>query len=173
MIADERLYVSLIANAKKMLSKDVDLLTETVFTCCAIKAGVVSRDEREEGERATLNYGHTFGHALEAATGYGRFTHGEAISVGMEVAAAIGAELGVTPAAALERQGALLDAYGLPRRAPGAAPADAVEAAIAHDKKARQGEIPWVLLEAVGRATPGHRVPAEVSRRAIAAALAS
>ena len=70
MIADEQLYDSLLANREKVLQKDIDLLTDVVTTCCAIKAGVVSRDEQETGERAILNYGHTFGHALEAATGF-------------------------------------------------------------------------------------------------------
>jgi 3-dehydroquinate synthase len=173
MIADEQLYASLLANRQKVLARDLDLVTQVVATCCAIKAGVVSRDEHESGERAILNYGHTFGHALEAATDYGRFTHGEAISVGMQVAAAIGVEVGATPADVLGQQAELLDAYGLPRAAPGAATADAVEAAITHDKKSRAGHTPWVLLEALGRATSGHAVPADIRRRFIGAALES
>jgi 3-dehydroquinate synthase len=171
MIADEQLYGSLLANHRKMLDLEMDLLTDVVTTCCAIKAGVVTRDERETGERAILNYGHTFGHALEAASGYATLTHGEAISVGMGVAARIGVELGVTPAGVAARQAELLDAYGLPARAQGAAPAEAVIAAIAHDKKSRAGSTPWILLEGLGRATPGHVVPAELVRAAAAWAL--
>src|SRR6202022_3554125 len=121
MIADEQLYDSLLANRQKMLEKDIDLLTDVVTTCCAIKAGVVSRDEKEKGERAILNYGHTFGHALEAATGYQRLTHGEAGGVGMAVAAEVGVAVGVTPADVSARQGELLSAYQLPQRAPGVA----------------------------------------------------
>jgi 3-dehydroquinate synthase len=171
MIADEQLYDSLLANREKVLHRDIDLLTDVVTICCAIKAGVVSRDEEETGERAILNYGHTMGHALEAATGYKRFTHGEAISVGMTVAAGIGAELGVTPADTVARQGSLLEAYGLPQRAPQAAPVDDVMAAIARDKKARAGVTPWVLLDRLGHAVPGHRVSKEVAEHIIGRAL--
>jgi 3-dehydroquinate synthase len=171
MIADEQLYDSLLANREKVLHRDIDLLTDVVTICCAIKAGVVSRDEEETGERAILNYGHTMGHALEAATGYKRFTHGEAIGVGMAVAAGIGAELGVTPAETVARQGSLLEAYGLPQRAPQAAHVDDVMAAIAKDKKARAGVTPWVLLDRLGHAVPGHRVSKEVAEHIIGRAL--
>jgi 3-dehydroquinate synthase len=171
MIAGEQLYDSLLANREKVLQKDLDLLTDVITTCCAIKAGVVSRDERDRGERAILNYGHTLGHALEAATGYTRFTHGEAIGIGMAVAAEIGAELGVTPADLVRRQGELLESYGLPQRAPEAAAVDEVMAAIARDKKARAGDTPWVLLDRLGHALPGHRVNREVAERVIGRAL--
>jgi 3-dehydroquinate synthase len=171
MIADEQLYDSLLANRQKMLVKDLDLLTSVVATCCAIKAGVVSRDENDNGERAILNYGHTFGHALEAATGYTRMTHGEAISVGMAVAAEIGHEMAVTPAEVLTGQQELLSAYGLPQRAPGAATVETTVEIIARDKKSRAGATLWVLLEALGRATPGHPVEREVAERAIGRAL--
>jgi 3-dehydroquinate synthase len=171
MIADEQLYGSLLANHQKLLDLEMDLLTDVVTTCCAIKAGVVTRDERETGERAILNYGHTFGHGLEAATGYATLTHGEAVAVGMAVAARIGVEVGVTPADVEARQDELLDAYGMARRAPGAAGVEDVLAAIGHDKKARGGSTPWVLLESVGRATPGHDVPGDVVRGAAAWAL--
>ncbi len=171
MIADEQLYDSLLANRQKMLQKDIPLLTDVITICCAIKAGVVTRDEQETGERAILNYGHTFGHALEAATGYRRFTHGEAVSVGMEVAAEIGAEVGVTPSDVVKRQGRLLDAYNMPRRAPGAATVDAVMEAISHDKKGRAGVTPWVLLDRMGHAVFGHKVNAEVAEHVIGLAL--
>ncbi|HXA42568.1 MAG TPA: 3-dehydroquinate synthase [Candidatus Solibacter sp.] len=171
MIADEQLYDSLLANRKKVLQKDIDLLTDVITICCAIKAGVVTRDEQETGERAILNYGHTFGHALEAATAYRQFTHGEAISVGMEVAAQIGFEVGVTPGSVIERQGRLLDAYKLPRKAPGAATVDAVMEAIRHDKKGRAGVTPWVLLDRLGHAVFGHKVNGEVAEHVIGVAL--
>ena len=171
MIADEQLYDSLLANRQKMIEKDLDLLTTVVAACCAIKAGVVSRDENEQGERAILNYGHTFGHALEAATGYTRMTHGEAISVGMAVAGEIGREIGLTPAEVIASQEELLSAYGLPQRAPGAAAVATTVEIIGRDKKSRDGVTPWVLLEALGHATPGHRVEREVVERAIGRAL--
>lgn len=173
MIANEQLYDSLFANRTKVLRRDIDLLTDLVTICCAIKAGVVSRDEREDGERAILNYGHTFGHALEAATGYTRITHGEAISVGMAVAAEIGGEVGVTPAETVDRQAKLLDAYDLPQRMPGVAGVDDTINLIAHDKKTRGGSTPWVFLDRLGHATPGHQVDRAVLAAAAARALGS
>jgi 3-dehydroquinate synthase len=172
MIADEQLYDTLLSNNQRVLARDMNLMTEIVTMCAAIKAGVVSRDERESGERAILNYGHTFGHALEAATGYGPFTHGEAISVGMAVAAGIGEQVGVTPEPVAQQQARLLEAYELPQRVPGAAASTEVEAAIGHDKKARARLPRWVLLERIGKAVPGHRVPVEVATAVIRAALA-
>lgn len=171
MIADEQLYDSLLANRQKMLQKDIDLLTDVVTTCCAIKAGVVSRDEKEQGERAILNYGHTFGHALEAASGYQRLTHGEAVAVGMAVAAEVGVGMGVTPADVGVRQDQLLSAYELPQSAPGAATVADTLGLIAHDKKSRGGTTPWVLLDRLGHATIGHRVDPEVLERAASRAL--
>jgi 3-dehydroquinate synthase len=171
MIADEQLYDSLLTNREKVLQKDIDLLTDVITTCCAIKAGVVSRDEKETGERAILNYGHTLGHALEAATGYVRFTHGEAISIGMAAAAEIGAELSLTPADVVRRQEELLESYELPRRAPGAASVDDVMAVISRDKKTRAGVTPWVLLDRLGHALPGHRVNRDVAEHVIGRAL--
>ena len=172
MIKDEHMFALLMEERDRVLARDLDLLAGLVETCCAIKAEVVSGDEREGGERAILNYGHTFGHALEAATGYGRFTHGEAISVGMEVAAKIGREAGVTSPEVLLRQAELFDALGLPRRAPGAATVESVLEPMARDKKSRRGEVEWVLLEGVGHASAGHRVEAGWVRSAAAAALA-
>jgi 3-dehydroquinate synthase len=166
MIADEQLYDSLLANRRKMLEKDIDMLTDVVTTCCAIKAGVVSRDEKEVGERAILNYGHTFGHALEAATGYQRLTHGEAVAVGMAVAAEVGVGMGVTPADVSARQAELLSAYELPQSAPGLATVAETVGLIAHDKKNRDGATPWVLLDRLGHATIGHPVDAAVLERA-------
>jgi 3-dehydroquinate synthase len=171
MIADEQLYDSLLANRQKMLEKDSHLLTDVVTACCSIKAGVVSRDETEQGERAILNYGHTFGHALEAATGYQRLTHGEAVAVGMAVAADVGVAVGVTPPEVSARQEELLSAYSLPRSAPGAASVADTLALVGHDKKSRSGEIAWVLLDRLGHATFGHRVDAEIVRRAAARVL--
>jgi 3-dehydroquinate synthase len=166
MIADEQLYDALLANRQKMLEKDIEMLTQVVTTCCAIKAGVVSRDENEMGERAILNYGHTFGHALEAASGYERLTHGEAVGVGMAVAAEVGVAMGITPADARARQDELLSAYDLPQSAPGVATVADTLGLISHDKKTRDGVTSWVLLDRIGHATPGHRVDAAALEQA-------
>lgn len=132
-----------------------------IATSCRAKAGVVSRDERETGERALLNLGHTFGHALEAATGFSdRLFHGEGVSIGMTLAAQFSARLGMigeVDAARVERH--LVEA-GLPTRLQdiagfaqeGLADADALMALMAQDKKVKRGKLTFILLEAVGRA---------------------
>jgi 3-dehydroquinate synthase len=132
-----------------------------IATSCRAKAGVVSRDERETGERALLNLGHTFGHALEAATGFSdRLFHGEGVSIGMTLAAQFSARLGMigeADAARVERH--LIEA-GLPTRLQdiagfaqeGLADADALMALMAQDKKVKRGRLTFILLEAVGRA---------------------
>lgn len=132
-----------------------------IATSCRAKADVVSRDERETGERALLNLGHTFGHALEAATGFSdRLFHGEGVAIGMTLAAQFSAKLGMigeADAARVERH--LIEA-GLPTRLQdiagfaqeGLADADALMALMAQDKKVKRGKLTFILLEAVGRA---------------------
>jgi 3-dehydroquinate synthase len=139
-----------------------DLIARSV----AIKADVVSDDERETGRRTLLNYGHTVGHAIEAVTGYSSYLHGEAISVGMRAAGLISAELGMLSADDLARQQSLLRKFGLPETAPGL-PLDAVLEATLLDKKVRSGSLRWVLLEGIGSAVLREDVPPEVVRRAI------
>ena len=137
----------------------------------AIKAEVVSADEREAGLRTLLNYGHTIGHAIEAVTGYTRYLHGEAVAVGMHAAGIISVEMRLLSHADLERQQALLRACGLPERAPGL-DVDAVLAATMSDKKVRSGAVQWVLLDAIGHAVVRNDVPPEIVRRAAQAVLA-
>lgn len=132
-----------------------------IATSCRAKAAIVSRDERETGERALLNLGHTFGHALEAATGFSdRLFHGEGVAIGMTLAAQFSARLGMigeTDAMRVERH--LIEA-GLPTRLQdiagfaqeGLADADALMALMAQDKKVKRGKLTFILLEAVGRA---------------------
>lgn len=132
-----------------------------IATSCRAKAGIVSRDERETGERALLNLGHTFGHALEAVTGFSdRLFHGEGVAIGMTLAAQFSARLGMigeADAARVERH--LIEA-GLPTRLQdiagfaqeGLADADALMALMAQDKKVKRGKLTFILLEAVGRA---------------------
>jgi 3-dehydroquinate synthase len=132
-----------------------------IATSCRAKAGVVSRDERETGERALLNLGHTFGHALEAATGFSdRLFHGEGVAIGMVLASEFSAKLGmIAKADAVRVERHLADA-GLPTRLQdiagfaqeGLADADALMALMAQDKKVKRGKLTFILLEAVGRA---------------------
>jgi 3-dehydroquinate synthetase len=124
-------------------------MAELVARNAALKAGVVSEDEREGGRRMILNYGHTAGHANEAVTGYATCLHGEAISVGMMIAATIGEALDITPPAVRERQSRIFELYGLPRSLSGVDPA-AVLAATALDKKVAAKKVRWILLRDFG-----------------------
>jgi 3-dehydroquinate synthase len=171
MANDAGLYESLSRGSEAVRARDIDMLTALVERCCAIKAEVVSGDETEEGPRSVLNYGHTFGHALETASAYQAFTHGEAISVGMMVAARIGTITGVTPAGVEEKQAALLQALALPLQAPGASATERMLEVMGRDKKARGGELRWVLLEDLGSASHGHLVPPEAVEKVVAWAL--
>jgi len=117
--------------------------------CCAIKADVVGRDEREGGLRAILNYGHTFAHAVEALTAYGEYVHGEAVAIGMHAAARLAAGLGLCDAALVARQARLLEAAGLPTAFP-ALEFDAVLAAFGRDKKSRGATLRFVLPRRIG-----------------------
>lgn len=132
-----------------------------IATSCRAKAGIVSRDERETGERALLNLGHTFGHALEAATGFSdRLFHGEGVAIGMTLAAQFSAKLGMIGEADAMRVERHLIEAGLPTRLQdiagfaqeGLADADALMALMAQDKKVKRGKLAFILLEAVGRA---------------------
>lgn len=132
-----------------------------IATSCRAKAAIVSRDERETGERALLNLGHTFGHALEAATGFSdRLFHGEGVAIGMTLAAQFSAKLGMIGEADAMRVERHLVEAGLPTRLQdiagfaqeGLADADALMALMAQDKKVKRGKLTFILLEAVGRA---------------------
>jgi 3-dehydroquinate synthetase len=132
----------------------------------ALKAQVVSGDERESGPRITLNYGHTTGHALEAATGYEALLHGEAVAVGMVAAAHIGRRLGLITTEDEARQNRLIERFGLPLRAPGVDVA-AVLGAMSLDKKVSGRQLRWVLLDGPGRTVIRDDVPMELVREAV------
>jgi shikimate kinase / 3-dehydroquinate synthase len=149
MVLDPALYAFLLGNTGKLLSLDAESTTEAVKRSIAVKARIVSEDERESGRRILLNYGHTIGHALEAATGYGRFTHGEAVAMGMTGAAVLAHDLGLLPRDVLEEQCTLLRGFGLPTGCPGVDVFRVLDA-MELDKKARGGAVRWVLLKGVG-----------------------
>ena len=125
---------------------------------------------RDRGPRAILNYGHTAGHALEAATGF-RITHGRAVAFGMRVAARIALSMELCSKRLVESQDALLEAFGLPDRPPHAEP-DRVLQAIALDKKALRGRVAWVMPRRIGHAEIGHQVPSALVRRVVTRSLA-
>jgi 3-dehydroquinate synthase len=147
--------------------RDEDLLTQVVARCIRLKMDVVQGDERDGGLRNILNYGHTFGHALEAITEYGTWLHGEAVALGMEVAGRIAVERGLISAQDLSRQRTLLQAIGLPVACPGV-DGEAILAAMQHDKKVRAGRTRWILPTRIGQAQMYSDIPVETVRATIA-----
>jgi len=167
---DRGLFELLQRNTPRLVERDLSLLERVVFRCVAAKALVVAKDERDKGPRAILNYGHTAGHALEAATAF-RVTHGRAVAFGMRVAARIALSMELCSKRVVESQDALLDSLGLPDRPPHADP-KRVLAAIALDKKARRGKVAWVMPRRIGHAEIGHTVPGPLARRVVTRSLA-
>jgi 3-dehydroquinate synthase len=170
LILDAQLLDDLEAHADDLLHVEPVVTVDIVRRNAAIKASIVAEDERDTGRRAILNYGHTTGHAIEAAAGYA-IGHGVADAIGMTAAAEIGRRLGVTPPRVIERQRAVLERYGLPARGPKLNP-DRVLAAMALDKKIADGTQRWVLLEDIGRAVVRSDVPKAVVREVLAQVLA-
>lgn len=159
LILDADLLDTLEEHAEDLLHLEPAITSDVLRRSAAIKARVVGEDERETSSlRTILNYGHTVGHALEAATEYGRFLHGEAIAVGMMAAARIGERLGVTPGQVAARQQRIIEGFGLPARAPEIAVSRVLDA-VALDKKVESKAVRWVLLEDVGRALIRGDVP--------------
>ncbi|RMF86173.1 MAG: 3-dehydroquinate synthase [Nitrospinota bacterium] len=150
MIADAELFQLLEREREQILRLDPALLMRIVETCCQIKARVVEADEKEGGLRAILNFGHTIGHALEAASHYGAYTHGEAVAIGMVKATWLAVRLGQCEQEVLERLENLLQAYGLPTQAPSISP-PAVQQALFLDKKVIDGRLRFVLPERIGQ----------------------
>ncbi len=167
LILDAGLFKTFEEEADLLLALEPELTTSVIRRSMAIKARVVSEDERETtGYRTLLNYGHTIGHGLEAATEYGKFMHGEGVAVGMMGAARIGVEMGITPRDVLKRQEAVLRRFDLPVSCPGV-DLERVEAAMALDKKAEGTSMRWVLLEDVGRAVVRRDVPQDLVRQVL------
>jgi len=144
----------------RLVERDGAALGPVVARSCVIKAGVVARDELESGERALLNLGHTFGHAIEAVAGYGRWLHGEAVGCGLCLAADLSRRLGLIDAAEVGRIEQAVASAQLPVRIPGLARSAAIER-MRGDKKAQGGQIRFIVLERIGRATQ-RSVPDEV-----------
>src|SRR5215471_19279925 len=149
IVLDAAYFDDLEQSVSALLRRDLPTLERVVAGSCRLKAAVVERDERESELRHVLNYGHTIGHALEAATKYERFTHGEAVSLGMVAEARLARRLGVADDETVSRQEKLLEALGLPVRA-GAIDIEPVVGAMSRDKKAKDGRIPFVLAPRIG-----------------------
>lgn len=168
IICDAELFARLERDMAGILRRDSASLAHLVARSCEIKAGVVSQDETEGGLRAVLNYGHTIGHAIEAITAYGRYLHGEAISIGQVAAAHLSAALLGLPASDVERIRSLFVAAGLPVSIKlSSAQRTKLLAAMTLDKKVSAGEIKFVLAERIGHVVWGQRVPAAAVHRAL------
>ncbi len=171
VIADAGFFAFIESNMAALLGRVERVLIEAIARSCEIKAAVVEADERESGPREALNFGHTFGHAVETATGYGKYLHGEAVAIGMAMAGRLAAELGMWSAGDAARLEKLVEAAGLPLRASGA-DAAAVREAMFRDKKARNGRLRLVLPVGMGKVRTFDDVPEEAVGRVIAAGCA-
>jgi 3-dehydroquinate synthase len=150
IVLDAAYFHDLEENVEALLARDLPTLERVVAGSCRIKAAVVERDEQEAELRWVLNYGHTVGHALEAATDFTRWAHGEAVALGIAAESDLAERLGLAAPVTRERQIRLLHAVGLPVAGLGAEPAAVIEA-LSRDKKARDGRVPFVLSPEIGR----------------------
>ena len=157
-IRDRAFFEWLEANLPNLVARDPDALVHAVAQSCRIKAEIVAADEREAGERALLNFGHTFGHAIEAGVGYGEWLHGEAVAAGMVLAAQLSERLGMISGADVERLRALVGRAGLPIEAPHLG-VERYLALMGRDKKVTAGSLRFVLLDGVGAARIRSDVP--------------
>ena len=152
LIADEKFFEWLENNVEKLVARDSHALAYAIDISCQNKAAVVAADETEQGVRAILNLGHTFGHAIETGMGYGEWLHGEAVSAGMVMAAELSHRLGWISRNDVERTIALLQRVNLPVKGPNNLSVDEYLRHMAVDKKVLSGKIRLVLLKAIGQA---------------------
>jgi 3-dehydroquinate synthase len=155
---------------EKLLARDPVALAHAVRRSCELKAQVVAADERETGLRAILNFGHTFGHAIEAGVGYGKWLHGEAVATGMVMATELSVRSGTLRREDAERVTALIARAGLPVRGP-KLPIEQYLDLMQVDKKAAGGEVRFILLEGLGRAALRGNLDSRLVRESIAAAV--
>lgn len=151
IIEDPQLFRDVEKKLTKIVALDRELLERIIVTSCSIKARIVEMDEREENQRAVLNFGHTIGHALEAATNYQRFLHGEAVAVGMVKAAMLSVQHGFCDQQSFERILEIITEAGLPSEIPAGLSLQSVIEAIQLDKKAAEGKIKFVMSEGIGK----------------------
>jgi 3-dehydroquinate synthase len=164
VIADAEMFAFLEKNLPRALARDPRVLSYLITRSAQIKAEVVSKDEKESGLREILNFGHTFGHALESLTHYRRFQHGEAVAWGMMAAALLGYETGITPARDASRIVALVRRLGTLPPWPRVRPSQMIQA-MCSDKKARGGKLRFVLCPRIGRARSYGNISPEALKR--------
>ena len=152
LINDSEFFIWLEENMDGLLRREPACLAHAIEVSCRNKASIVARDEREDGVRALLNLGHTFGHAIETALNYGTWLHGEAVAAGTSMAARLSVSATGFPAAAARRVNALLEKAELPTTLPPGISREQLRELMSVDKKARHGQLRLVLLEEIGRA---------------------
>ena len=168
IVYDAKLFAQLERDLPKLMAHDTATLSAVISRCCRIKAVVVGQDEKEAGLRAILNFGHTIGHGLEAISKYGKYLHGEAISIGQMAAVRISQDLCGLPAADVERIAALFAQSGLPTRVKlDAAQISRLLAAMKLDKKVVGGEVKFVLAKRIGEVITSRNVPDKVVRQTL------
>jgi 3-dehydroquinate synthase len=153
LIADKAFFYDLIEGAVALKSRDPDVLASVIARCCAIKADIVSRDEREGGIRAILNLGHTFGHAIEKEQGFGKWLHGEAVAAGMVMATRISVSRGHVSSDVLDDLLMFLKTFDLPCAPPSGMTVERFLSAMQGDKKVQSGRIRYILLSELGEAS--------------------
>ena len=162
VIWDRDFFDFLTTRMDDILSLKLDVLAEVIRKSCAIKAEVVSRDEREGGLRAILNYGHTMGHAIETLTGYTKHLHGEAVAMGICLEARLSEQMGIMKSGGADEVAALIKSYGLPCDMPeGLSSAGDMIEAMALDKKTVEGQLMFILPESIGKVRVNEPVSAE------------
>ena len=161
LVRDTEFFAWIENNIDRLLARDPEALEHAVLRSVAIKAEIVGQDERENGLRRVLNFGHTFGHAIETGLGYGIWLHGEAVAAGMAMAADLSRQLGYLSDADTRRIHSLLERAGLPTAAKGISAAH-MQQLMSIDKKVKEGRIHFVLLERLGAATLRDDVPPAV-----------
>lgn len=157
-IRDREFFDWLEANMARLVQREPEALAHAIERSCANKAEVVAVDEREDGPRALLNFGHTFGHAIETGTGYGAWSHGEAVSAGMVLATRLSQRLGWIGREETQRVAAILASAGLPVQAPGLGLERYLEL-MGLDKKVEGGRVRFILLKHIGEAIVSNQVP--------------
>jgi 3-dehydroquinate synthase len=158
LIGDSAFFDWLETNMDKLIARDTDALSYAIEISCRNKAAIVARDEREEGVRALLNFGHTFGHAIESGLGYGKWLHGEAVAAGMVIAAQVSRHMGLVSEECVARTTNLLRRAQLPVRGPRLGVSRYLEL-MGHDKKVENGKVRFVLLKGLGNAFISAAVP--------------
>ena len=167
LIANPQYFEQMFESIGSLRVHDATALTEAIAGSCEIKASIVARDEREAGERAVLNLGHTFGHAIEAMTGYSRWLHGEAVGCGLVLAAELSCLLGSLPTSDVKLIEAAVVRAGLPKRVDGLSALEAIEV-MRGDKKTDAGQLRFIVLDRIGRASQ-RAVPQPILLQALTA----